>query len=142
VSFARLYRVRWAAWLGVLALVVNALVPIHLAFDLAEAGGAAHPHGAHSHSHAHSQPRSVEWLVLARLSGHNEPHGKSHEHGKGHATACPVCSAIGTLAGFAPAAVIALPLPPPATLPVVLAAIGGEPSSVALAYRSRAPPVV
>jgi hypothetical protein len=120
-----------------LALVVNALVPIHLAFDLAEAAGSAHPHGVHFHHHA----RSAEWSVLARLSGHSEPHGKSHEHGKGHATACPVCSAVGTLAGFAPTAVAALPLPPPAAMPVALAAIHGAPAGVPLAYRSRAPPV-
>lgn len=131
--------VRWAAGLGILALVVNALVPVHLAFDLAEAVGSAHPHGVHFHSHSHA--RSAEWSVLARLSGHSEPHGKSHEHGKGHATACPTCSALGALAWFAPAAVLALPVPPPVALPVVLAAISDEPFSVALAYRSRAPPV-
>jgi hypothetical protein len=120
-----------------LALVVNALVPVHLAFDLAEAVGSAHPHGVHFHFHA----RSAEWSVLARLSGHSEPHGKSHEHGKGHATACPTCSALGALAWFAPAAVLALPVPLPVALPVALAAIDGQPAGVPLAYRSRAPPV-
>ena len=34
----RMWRGRnWAARLGLLALVLNALVPVHLAFDLAEA---------------------------------------------------------------------------------------------------------
>lgn len=122
-------RVRWAAWLGLLALALNALVPIHIAFDLAEAFG--------TQSDAHS----AEWSVLATLSGHGETDGESHEHGKGHPTPCPVCSALGALAGFVLAAVIVLPLPPPAPAPPALAAIGGEPASAPLAYRSRAPPV-
>ena len=126
---------RWAALLGVLALVVNALVPIHIAFDLAEAFGTAQPHGTHSEAHG------AEWSILAQLSGHSETGGKSREHGQDHGTVCPVCSALGSLAGFAPAAVVALPLPPPAALPATLAAIGGEAVSTALAYRSRAPPV-
>jgi hypothetical protein len=135
VRLRRPRRVRWAAWFGLLALALNALVPIHIAFDLAEAVGGAHPHGAHSHAH------SVEWSVLARLSGHGEAEHKSHEHGKSHAIACPVCSALGALAGFAPAAVVALPLPLPVAVPAALAAIGGEPATAPLAYRSRAPPI-
>jgi hypothetical protein len=122
-------------WLGVLALVVNALVPIHIAFDLADAFGAAHPQGTHS------EARGIEWSVLAQLTGHSEPDDKSDEHGKDHGTVCPVCSALGTLAGFAPAAVVALPLPSPAAMPAALAAVAGEPVTAPLAYRSRAPPV-
>ncbi len=121
--------IRSATWVGLLALALNALVPIHLAFDLAEAFGAP------------SDVHSVEWSALAQLSGHSETDGKSHEHGKTHPTPCPVCSALGALAGFAPAAAVALPLPPPAALPAALAEIGGEPASAPLAYRSRAPPV-
>ncbi len=122
-------------WLGVLALALNALVPIHVAFDLAEAFGAAKPHGTHSDAH------SAEWSVLAHLSGHSETGGKSREQGKGQPTPCPVCSALSTLAGFVPVAVVALPLPPPAAVPAALAAIGGETASAPLAYRSRAPPI-
>ena len=133
--------VGWAAWLGVFALALNALVPIHLAFDLAAAFGAAQP------SRAHSVADDREWSVLAQLSGHGQTdadspeRGKSHQHGKGQPTPCQICSALGALAGFVPAAAVALPLPPPAPVPTALAAIGGEPARVPLAYRSRAPPI-
>lgn len=124
----------WAAWLGLLALVLNALVPIHLAFDLAEGLGAAPLRGAPAQDH------SPEWDTLALLIGHRETGGDSHEHSQDHSTACPVCSAVGTLVGFAPAAVAALPLPPPAAMPAAPAALGGEPARAPAAYRSRAPP--
>lgn len=123
-------------WLGVLALVVNALVPVHLAFDLAAASTAAQS-GA-----AHSEPHGAEWSVLALLTGHADTNGKTDEHGKDHGFSCAVCGALGTLAGFAPADAVALPLPPPAALPAALAAIGGEPANTPLAYRSRAPPII
>ena len=55
----------WAAWLGFLALAVNALVPAHLAFDLAEALAPAR------HS-AGEEAAGVERQLLALLSGHRE----------------------------------------------------------------------
>ena len=128
-------RVRWAAWFGVFALALNAFVPVHLAFDLAESFEDTQAQGAGPETH------STEWSVLARLSGHHETEGERHEHGKGHPTGCPVCSALGALAGLAPAAVIALPLPPPAAVPAGLPALAGPPAGAPLAYRSRAPPV-
>jgi hypothetical protein len=127
--------VRWAARLGMLALVVNALVPIHLAFDLVEAVGSANSHGTHAHAH------SAEWSVLAQLTGHSEPDGKSHKHGNAHPTPCAVCGALSALAGFAPAAVAAIPMPLRVVLPVALPAITREPAEAPVAYRSRAPPV-
>ena len=136
MRLARLRRVRWAAWVGLLALAFNALLPIHIAFDLAEAADAGYPHGARYHVHG------VEWTALARLSGHDGGNGKSGEHGNAHPAACAVCSALGALAAFAPAAAVALLLPPAAALPAAFAAIGGQPAGLPLAYRSRAPPGV
>lgn len=135
VRWGRPRCVRWAAWFGVLALALNALVPVHLAFDLAAAFAVSPPGGAHSDAHG------VEWSILARLVGHSEANGKSQGHGKGQPTPCPICSALSTLAGFVPAAVVALPLPPPAAVPAALAEIGGETANAPLAYRSRAPPI-
>jgi hypothetical protein len=135
VRWGKRQRVGWTAWFGVLALALNALVPVHLAFDLAESFEDAQAPGAEPETH------TAEWSVLARLSGHHETGGESHEHGKGHRTDCPVCSALGALAGLAPAAIIALPLPPPAAVPAVLPALAGPPTGAPLAYRSRAPPV-
>lgn len=126
---------RWAAWFGLFALALNALVPVHVAFDVAEAVDAAQARGTHPEVH------SAEWSVLARLIGHHEADGKSREHGKGHPAPCAVCSALGALAGFDTVAIIALPLPPPVVVPAALPAIGGQPAGVPLAYRSRAPPV-
>jgi Protein of unknown function (DUF2946) len=133
----------WAARLGLLALALNSLVPIHIAFDLAEALGPARHRTAHAHTHA--EVGSVERHVLALLTGHGEADhepGEHGEHGKHHGNDCPVCSALGALAGFTPpvpAAVVAAPVL--ARLPTTLPAIEGEPLGVfAAAYRSRAPP--
>ena len=130
----RLRGVRGAAWLGVLALVLNALVPIHIAFDLAEAFGAMSPRVAQSDA------RGVEWSILARLVGHTEANGKPQDDSKGKPAPCPICGALSALAGFVPTTVASLPVPPPAAMPAALAAIGAERAGVPLAYRSRAPP--
>lgn len=116
------------------ALALNALVPVHIAFDLAEALGAAPGRVAHADA------RGAEWSILARLVGHAEANGKSREDGKAKAPPCPVCSALGALAGFAPPDAVFLAAPPPAAMPAALAAIGAESAGVSLAYRSRAPP--
>ena len=125
--------VRWAARLGLIALALNALVPVHLTFDIAEAFGPAQQCGAHV------EVGGAERRLLALLSGHPEADGKSHEHGKHHA--CPVCSALGALAGFAPPALTALLVPVSVGLPVALFVIQAERVGIAAAYRSRAPPL-
>jgi hypothetical protein len=133
---ARRWRGRiWAARLGLLALALNALAPVHLAFDLAEASEPAHQ------CDAHAEVDNAERHLLALLSGHRDADGTSHEHGKHHGTACPVCSALGALAGFVPPAPTALSLPLPAGLPSTLAIIQGEPVGDSAGYRSRAPPI-
>ena len=103
----------WAAWLGLLALALNSFVPIHIAFDLAEALASAHHRSAHTHADAASTDRHL----LALLVGHRHAGGKLHDHGKGHGAACPVCSALGALAGFAAPAATLLAAPAPAALP-------------------------
>jgi hypothetical protein len=123
-----------AAWLGILALSVNALLPIHLAFDLAEALagtrlGQASPH--------HHEGRDL----LAALAGHRDSGGKPGAPASRNHIDCVVCGSLGTLAGFAAAAGIALPTPAPLDVPALLAAAtlelrGASPN----AYRSRAPP--
>ena len=122
----------WAARLGLVALALNALVPVHLAFDLGEAFEA-------QQCGTRAEVGGAEWRLLALLSGHPEADGKSHEHGKHHA--CPVCSALGSLAGFAPPAPIALLVPVPAGLPVAHFVTQAERVGAPAAYRSRAPPL-
>jgi hypothetical protein len=123
----------WAARLGLLALALNALVPVHLAFDLAEASEPTHLCGANA------EVDSGERHLLALLTGHRDADGRPEEHSKHHA--CPVCSAIGSLAAFAPPPPVALSVPLPAGLPAALPLIQDEPVGAPGAYRSRAPPV-
>jgi len=125
----------WAARLGLLALALNTLVPVHLAFDLAEAFEPAHLCGVRVGA------GNVEQRLLALLSGHRDADGKSDEHGKHHGTACPVCSALGSLAGLAPPSPTALPVPLPTEPPATLSLIVGESVGAPAAYRSRAPPL-
>jgi hypothetical protein len=130
---ARQWRSRiWAARLGLLALALNALVPVHLAFDLAEA---VEPP---QHCGAHVEIGGAEQRLLALLSGHRETDGTSGEHGKHHA--CPVCSALGALAGFAPPAPTAPLALSPIALPTAHSITQAERAGVPAAYRSRAPP--
>ncbi len=131
---ARQWRGRiWAARLGLLALALNALVPVHLAFDLAEAFEPAQQCGTHV------EAGGVERRLLAMLSGHPEADGTSDEHGKHHA--CPVCGALGALAGFAPPAPTALLALFPVGLPTAHSVIQAERAGAPAAYRSRAPPL-
>ncbi|HEX3521772.1 MAG TPA: DUF2946 family protein [Stellaceae bacterium] len=123
----------WAARLGLLALALNALVPVHLAFDLAEAVEPSH------HCGAHVEIVGAEQRLLGLLSGHSETDGTSDEHGKHHA--CPVCSALGALAGFAPPAPTALLVLSPVGLPTAHPVTQAERPGALAAYRSRAPPV-
>lgn len=126
-----------AAWLGFIALGLNALVPIHLAFDLADALTAS-DHGEDAGAH-----NDFARSVLALLVGHHHDEDRSASHQPHHHNdGCAVCGAIGTLAGFAPAAVPQLAAPDSvfvATLEFV------DPPAPQLApvitYRSRAPPL-
>ncbi len=118
--------------LGLLALVLNALVPVHLAFDLAEAFEVP------GHCGAENEFGGAERHLLALLTGHRDANGKADEHGKHHA--CPVCSALGALAGLLPPASTALSAPAPADLPAAHFLVQVERASAPAAYRSRAPP--
>ena len=130
----------WAAWLGLLALAVNALVPVHLAFDLAEAlAPARHP--------ADEEAGGAEHRLLALLSGHREAESSADEHGKHdrghrHHPECPVCSAFGALTGLALPAPVLLPIADATGLTAALPATEIEPAGAPPGYRSRAPPIV
>lgn len=127
-----------AAVLGMMALGLDALVPVHLAFDLAEAVATGEPHNG-----VGPDEHDFEWRLLARVAGHHDTGVKSDGHSgrRRHHADCAVCSAIGTLAGVAPAAAVKFPLPATVEAPIVVAAIIGEPDGApAAAYHSRAPP--
>jgi peptidoglycan/LPS O-acetylase OafA/YrhL len=130
----RRWRARfWAARLGLVALALNALVPIHLSFDLAAAFETP------AHCGASVAGDSAERHLLALFSGHHGANGKSDEHSKHHA--CPVCSTLGALAGFVPPTLIALSVPLLAGLPATLSLDESESAGAPAAYHSRAPPL-
>jgi len=134
----RLHRSKWAAWLGVFALGLNALVPIHFAFDLADALAPLH------HQPIEGAGGGPDPLLLALIWHHHhagEDNDGDHD-GKPSDHACPVCVAAGNLIG------LGLPAAPP--LPVLVAAtrvIAVVPLAVlrgsvaAAAYHARAPPL-
>jgi len=127
----------WAAWLGLLALAINALVPVHLAFDLAEALAPAR------HS-ADEEAGSAERHLLALLSGHREADSPAQEHGRhGHPDhhGCPVCRAFGALTGLTLPTPVLLPVADATRLTAALPATEIEPAGTPVGYRSRAPPI-
>lgn len=96
-----------AAWLGVIALSLDALVPIHLAFDLAEAFATVTPR---AEAADHDPTRQLLALLIGHRDGDGHHGDTSDSHGRHHRD-CPVCAAIGTLTGFAPAALVLLSAP-------------------------------
>jgi hypothetical protein len=119
----------------VLALGLEALVPIHLALDLDEALGVTTHQVAAGASH-----HGLEWRLWALLTGHDTGDGKPD--GDRHHPICPAVTALGALGGFATVAPPALPAPIAMVVPLVLAATTGAPRCApAAAYRSRAPPL-
>jgi hypothetical protein len=130
----RLRRASWAVWLAVLALVLDALVPIHLALDLDEALGVAH------RAAPGAIGRGFEWRLLALATGHEIGDGKpdgEHRH-----PICPAFAALGALGGFATVAAPVLPAPAlAAALPAPAPLAAAPDRTPAAAYRSRAPPL-
>jgi hypothetical protein len=125
----------WAAWLGVAALVLNALVPVHLAFDMAEAFAPEPDEAAAAAGH------SLEWRVVAMLTGHLLPDGDDDDHGHHHHPDCPVCSAFGALSGLVAGAHPVLAVASAvAAAPPAIAVSGWHDGRRIAAYRSRAPP--
>lgn len=125
-------RVGWGVWLGCLALALNALVPVHFAFDAAE---------ALSHGAAAKAP-SLQAHIIALLAGHPEadPHA-GHDHTHHHRPECPVCASTGTLAGFALSAPVLIPAPVATTAAVSPEAfVPRAAKAPLLGYLSRAPP--
>jgi hypothetical protein len=126
-----------AMWLGMLALALNALVPIHLTFDLVAALNAEHG------GPVHADDGSRERHFLAALTGHHHPHGKPGGHGDSRHTDCLVCNSLSALGGsFAPP--LSAALLGPSLLAAVLAplATSSTPSGASpAAYFSRAPPI-
>jgi hypothetical protein len=124
-----------AAWLGVIALGFNALVPVHLAFDLADAIAPAYHHaGAEAD---HDFVRSL----LTLLIGHDEDQDQPASNKQHHHDHCAVCAAVGTLAGFAPVTVVPLAVPASVYIArLTVAPLALPRPAPPAAYHARAPP--
>lgn len=126
-----------AMWLGVLALALNALVPIHLTFDLVAAINEGQPEPAHA------DYGSRERHFLAALTGHHQPHDKSGGHGEHRHTDCLVCNSLSALGGSFTPPVSAALLGPSllAALPSLATIVNAPSGASPAAYFSRAPPL-
>jgi hypothetical protein len=123
-----------ATWLAVVALLLNALVPIHLSFDLVAALDAGHAHGGHTAV----EPSHELLAKLVGYEGHRDQHGRDHHH----RTNCTVCNSVSTLAAFATPPPAILPAPNTAGRPVLLTMGRATlPGALPACYRSRAPPL-
>jgi hypothetical protein len=128
-------RIAFAAWLGIFALAIQALIPALLAAEIEIAG---QEHGA-----------SVFTLCafghLHVADHHGAPDGKdTPQHGDDLGAPCPICIALIASPAFTAPPLVALPLPLASAI-ASLAPIDGQEAPVRLAttaYRSRAPPPV
>jgi hypothetical protein len=129
-----------AAWFGLIAFGLNALVPVHLVF-----GRAAQFVDARECGHYEGKAiawRDPGWWALALLTGQDETRDPSHSHKGLHPAASVVCGIVSTLADAMPAAAAVLPLPLRFVAcrlsPVMAESAPSAP--IPAAYRSRAPP--
>ena len=127
-------RIAFAAWLGIIALAIQALIPALLAAEIEIAGN---EHGA-----------SVFTLCafghLHVATTRDEPGGTdTPQHDEELGAPCPICIALIASPAFTAPPQVALPLPL-ANAVAALAPIDGQEAPVRLAataYRSRAPPI-
>jgi hypothetical protein len=126
---------RIAAGLGVVALAVNAAVPVVLAFLLTAALAPAQPEWA--------PLQNGGWVYYGPLCHHDDGGQTGDHRDKSPGAPCPVCSFHGVLAITLPAPVAA-PAAPTKIAAVIepLTASGLSAGIVHCGYRSRAPPTV
>ncbi|HKW52523.1 MAG TPA: DUF2946 family protein [Stellaceae bacterium] len=127
-------RIAFAAWLGIVALAIQALIPALLAAEIEIAGK---EHGASvftlcAFGHVHF------------ATPHDEQDGKNTPPSdEGTSAPCPICIALIASPAFTAPPQIALPLPLASAI-AAPASTDGQEAPVRLAttaYRSRAPPI-
>jgi hypothetical protein len=129
-----LKRFRIAAWLGLVALGIQALIPALVAVEIAvaraEGGDSVFTLCVYGHVHAVSH-RGAD--------SHSHDSGDDEDGG----TVCPICLALQASPAFTAPAPVVLPLPAVRYLETAVLVARPEPRSVTTAaYRSRAPPSV
>jgi hypothetical protein len=123
----RLKRIAVAAWLGILALGIQSLIPALLAAEIEVA--------------ANEGGKSVFTLcVFGHLHSHADGKSSSTDD-KDQGTVCPICIALQASPPFTAPVHIALPLPSGRALDALVGTPTTAPERIATAaYRSRAPP--
>jgi hypothetical protein len=126
-------RIAFAAWLGIVALAIQALIPALLAAEIdiagTERGASVFTLCAFGHVHF--------------ATPHDEQGGKdAPQSDEGLSAPCPICIALIASPAFTAPPQIALPLPVAGTVDALVATDGQAPLRfVTVAYRSRAPPI-
>jgi hypothetical protein len=128
-----------AAWLGVIALSLNALFPIRYAFGIAADFANARECG---HSQVGAQVSDPTWQILALLTGRDASADPLRSHGGLHPVGGSVCSFAANHTGFTAPAAIADAVPASRDFALAVAVTPRHsPQAVPAAYRSRAPPI-
>ncbi len=127
-------------WLGVLALSLNALAPIQLAFGLALAAADAQQCGHRETGNA--ELHGPGWWAYAVLSAGKSTRDPFQSHKGLHPVSGAVCSLVAAPTGLIVANPAPLPLPA-LSAEIILLFVAAQISAQAThtAYRSRAPPV-
>ena len=123
-----------AAWLGVVALAIQAVLPLLVAVEISLAASAGENSVfelcEYGHIHA-AAPHEADGAP-----------GKSRHHDGDGGPLCPICIALHAGPVFTAPAILALPLPAVRDIATALPEMQRSPHLVALvAYRSRAPPI-
>ena len=126
-------RIAFAAWLGIVALAIQALIPVLLAAEIEiagkERGASVFTLCAFGHLHV--------------ATPHDETGGKgTPQPDEGVSAPCPICIALIASPAFTAPPQIALPLPVAGAVAALAPSDRqAPPRLVATAYRSRAPPI-
>jgi hypothetical protein len=123
-----------AAWLGILALAIQALIPALLAAEIelarSERGQSVFTLCAFGHLH----------VAAAHDDGGQAPDNPEQDDDVG--TTCPICVALLASPAFTAPPQVAVPLPAVATVETFAATPTQAPAAFVIpAYRSRAPPI-
>jgi hypothetical protein len=131
-SRSRPKRIAFAAWLGLLALAVQSLIPVLLAAEIevasTQSGKSVFTLCPFGHIH------------VAQPAGDGKAPASTGDEDQG--TVCPICIALQAAPPFTAPPPVALPVPVALPLEVVVAEARPAANNVTTAaYRSRAPPL-
>ncbi len=124
-----------AGWLGLLALAIQAALPLVIAVEISLAAGAGKDSVFELCEYGHLH-------AVAPHDADDAPGTPHHHHDGDDGAICPICIALHASPVFTAPASLALPLPVVREIATALPEMRRAPPLLALtAYRSRAPPL-